>query len=372
MTTFDAEELLKDGARLRALASDLVRGATGVGGDVDELVQETWLRALAKPVRAGFSPRAWFAGLARNVARERRRAERRREDHERAAAPSLPSSGSSADDPAEVAARFDLLRRLLSFVDALAEPQRTTLIRRYVDGLEPAVIARRDGVPDATVRSRIKRGLDELRARLDAERGGDRSAWMAVLLPWSRPSAVAATAVVFEGLALKWIAFAAAGVLALTGVAVVAAGPKSGHDDPTQVAARPRAAQDVSPASSLAPPAEAAVRVVDPAGSAAADRSVDGARTKAGWRIEGRLLGLDPSTPWTGTIRVVPIGNGVDEFSDGPQGVGTPLVEGRFAADLAPPAAASGVSAPWRAWQVTASDPAYVDVRALVARSRSS
>src|SRR5258706_520158 len=125
MTKFDAEGLLKDGARLRALACDLVRGMSGGGADVDDLVQETWLRALAKPVRAGFSPRAWFAGLARNIARERRRAERRRESHERAAAPSLPSSGRSADDPAEVAARFDLLRRLLSFVHPPAEPHRT-------------------------------------------------------------------------------------------------------------------------------------------------------------------------------------------------------------------------------------------------------
>ena len=362
MTPFDAEELLTEGERLRALACDLVRGAA----DVDDLVQETWLRALQAPRRVGFSPRAWLAGLVRNVARERRRAEARRSTHERAA----PPAPAPADDPAEVAARFDLLRRLLSFIDAMAEPQRTTLIRRYVDGLEPAEIARRDGIPDATVRSRIKRGLDELRERLDAERGGNRAAWMAALLPWGRPTAVAATTAVFEGFALKWILLAAAGVLALVGIAVVAAGPMSGHDDPTQVAARPRSTQDGAPTSPLALPAEAAVRVADsagdPAGSVAAARPADGTRTKTGWRIEGRLLGLDSSTPWTGTIRVVPIADGVVEFTHGPQAVEAPLVEGRFAAGLAPPASEPGSSAPWRAWQVTASDPAYVDVRTLV------
>ncbi|HET6162465.1 MAG TPA: sigma-70 family RNA polymerase sigma factor [Planctomycetota bacterium] len=366
MTPFDAEVLLKDGARLRALAADLVRGTMGVGGDVDDLVQETWLRALQTPRRVGFSPRAWLAGLVRNVARERRRAETRRATHEHAATP----TPAPADDPAEVAARFDLLRRLLSFIDAMAEPQRTTLIRRYVDGLEPMEIARLDGIPDATVRSRIKRGLDELRVRLDAERGGDRAAWMAALLPWSRPSAVAATAVVFEGLALKWIALAAAGALALAGVAVVAARAKSGHDDSSQAAARPRAAESGAPTSPRALAAEGAIRIADsagaPAGSVAADPSADGTRTKTGWRIEGRLLGLDPSTPWTGTIRVVPIANGIVEFVDGPQGVEAPLVEGRFAADLVPPAAEPGSSAPWLAWQVTATDPAYVDVRKLV------
>ena len=71
MTPFDAEVLLKDGARLRALATDLVRGMSGGGADADDLVQETWLRALAKPVRAGFSPRAWTPRRRKRRSRSR-------------------------------------------------------------------------------------------------------------------------------------------------------------------------------------------------------------------------------------------------------------------------------------------------------------
>src|SRR5262249_54138983 len=39
------------------------------------------------------------------------------------------------------------------------------------------------GVPPATVRTRLLRALDKLRARLDAEHGGSREAWAAPLLP---------------------------------------------------------------------------------------------------------------------------------------------------------------------------------------------
>ena len=47
-----------------------------------------------------------------------------------------------------------------------------------------AEIARKKGIPGSTVRSHLKRGLDELRHELDRLHGGKREVWSAVLLPW--------------------------------------------------------------------------------------------------------------------------------------------------------------------------------------------
>lgn len=82
------------------------------------------------------------------------------------------------------------MRRVL----ALPQPQRSTVLLRYFEGLEPSRIARRQGVPAGTVRSRLKRGLDSLRADLDRECGGDRQAWVAALLPWAGTAPTAGTA----------------------------------------------------------------------------------------------------------------------------------------------------------------------------------
>jgi hypothetical protein len=231
-------------------------------------------------------------------------------------------------------------------------------------------IARLDGIPDATVRSRIKRGLDELRVRLDAERGGDRAAWMATLLPWSRTGAATATTAVVGGVAAKWIVFAAAGVVAIAGAAVVAARSKSGDDVRTEVAVRPRADPSDGSVPSPVNPTESADRVVDGAMGSASPVAVNDPASVAAasvprWRIEGKLLGLDPATPWTGTIRIEPIAGSV-VVHEVPTGDEAHLVGDRFAADLSSPPFAPGTSAPWRAWQVTATDPAYVDVRTLI------
>lgn len=47
-------------------------------------------------------------------------------------------------------------------------------------------VARRLGIPGGTARWRLKRGLDELRERLDADSGGERERWLPLLLPLLR------------------------------------------------------------------------------------------------------------------------------------------------------------------------------------------
>jgi RNA polymerase sigma factor (sigma-70 family) len=365
MTPSDPERLLVEGANLRALARDLVAGAA----DVDDLVQETWLRALMKPPREGFSLRAWLAGLARNVAHERRRAERRRGELELRASDAHGASVPPTDDPADVVARFELVRRVFAFVDELAEPQRTTLLRRYLDGLEPAEIARREGLPDATVRSRVKRGLDELRARLDAASGGDRNKWMALLVPWSRPAATVAagaattlvggllmkTSTVMVAAALAVAALVLSAVLARQRTPAAASASRTGHATPSPAAAP------------TAPPERAATpqRIPDGDASNGAFASApDGAPAPAPdgeWRLEGVLHGLEPAIPWTGTIRVSAAATSLD-LKDMPVFSAKLEDGGRFEAELPGLAPRPGVSSHWRVLKVEAVDPAYSDV----------
>src|SRR5438105_33120 len=73
---------------------------------------------------------------------------------------SLPSS-------AELVAQAELQRELVGHVVALDDPYRSVVVLRYFHGASAAEIAKERGVPAATVRSQLARGLAELRTRLD-------------------------------------------------------------------------------------------------------------------------------------------------------------------------------------------------------------
>ncbi len=181
----DPDRLAAEARSLRALA----RAAAGGGVDGDDLAQEAWLTALQRPPEPGFSLRAWLGGIVRNHARDAQRTARRRAVREEHAA---RPEAVDLDDTVE---RLDLLRHLLAEARALEEPFRAAILLRYVDGLSTEAIARRLGVPAGTVRARLHRGLERLRARLDKTVPGGRAAW---LVPFSlylpTPGAVAGVA----------------------------------------------------------------------------------------------------------------------------------------------------------------------------------
>src|SRR5262245_12342233 len=153
---------------VRALARSLVADQDAA----DDAAQEAWLAALRWPP-ANRNLRGWFATLIRNFARRARRAERRRRVREEVFAASENELSAS-----ELVARAELHRRVVEAVLALPEPYRATILLRFFEDLSPSAIARRLGIPSATVRSRLMRGLEQLRERLDREHGGDRRAWM--------------------------------------------------------------------------------------------------------------------------------------------------------------------------------------------------
>ena len=164
-------------AFLRRLARGLVRDEARA----DDLVQDTLVAALERPPRDDSSPRAWLATVLRRRAKNDARGSGRRAAHEGRLAP--PGKARGADD---AAANLELAREVCDLALALREPYRTVVYLRYFEDLRPAEIAKRLGVPPLTVKTRLARGLAELRARLD-ERPGGRAEWSACLVAIAFP-----------------------------------------------------------------------------------------------------------------------------------------------------------------------------------------
>ncbi len=154
------ETLLAHQGSVRALAHSLVRDVHRA----DDLVQDTWVRALERPPTRRETARGWLAAVARNLARDSRRGNARRLARERAA-----HVVAAVPEPDALVARAETHRRLIELVVALEEPYRSTILLRFFEGLEPREIARRTGTPDATVRTRLHRALALLRGRLGAD-----------------------------------------------------------------------------------------------------------------------------------------------------------------------------------------------------------
>jgi RNA polymerase sigma factor (sigma-70 family) len=162
------ERLLEHAAWLRSLARHLVDDAAAA----EDLVQETWLAAIRRPPVLTRPLQPWLAGVARRLAAFARRGEGRRRRRESAQPP--PGTAPSTD---ELVARAELQRQLVERVLALREPSRSTVLLCYFEGLAPSEAARAMGVPAATMRSRLKRALEELRAQFDAEQHEGGSDW---------------------------------------------------------------------------------------------------------------------------------------------------------------------------------------------------
>ncbi|MHC4224956.1 MAG: RNA polymerase sigma factor, partial [Planctomycetota bacterium] len=183
--SMEADSLLEHAGFLRALTRNLLADSNAA----EDVVQQTYLTAIEHPPRHRRNLRAWLGVLARNLALRTRRTAVRRARRERRSA-----QGERLPPADEIAARVELQRKAAEAVLALDEPYRSTVVQRYFDGLSPAEIAKDRGIPVATVKTRLRRAMEQLRSRLDAEHGGNRRAWSALLLPTAwiiRPAAAA-------------------------------------------------------------------------------------------------------------------------------------------------------------------------------------
>src|SRR5262245_10947069 len=180
--TASGQQLLEHQAFVRRLARELVSDAARA----DDLVQDAWVQALRHPPRAAGAARTWFRTVLRNLAGREARAESRRSTRELAAA-----RDEAQPSPLEIGERLALERELVRAVEALREPYRSAVFQRYFEDLSPRAMARREGVPVATVKTRLRRALEMLREALDRSHG--RRAWALALARFVRPEPIAAS-----------------------------------------------------------------------------------------------------------------------------------------------------------------------------------
>src|SRR6185436_4289861 len=201
---FSPAELFEHAAFLKRLA----RGLLGDEHLAEDVAQEAMVAALEHPPEERGALRTWLARTARNLALNRLTSAGRRElREERAARPER------IDPDVEANERLELERTVFEQVLALDEAKRTALFLRYHEGLEPVAIAERLGVPVKTVKTRLARGLAELRERLERRHGGDRRAYVLALVKLAEGPGLGTTATVIGGgLVMKLAISAALGV----------------------------------------------------------------------------------------------------------------------------------------------------------------
>jgi RNA polymerase sigma-70 factor (ECF subfamily) len=134
---------------------------TGDPAGADDIVQETLLRAWRSPrilEQEPESTRSWMFTVARNLVIDEARSARRRHEIGMAELPD-PGRGDGTD------ALFEglLIEEALAGLDI---EHRAVIVHAYYGGCSIAEVARRVGIPEGTVKSRLHYGLRALRLAL--------------------------------------------------------------------------------------------------------------------------------------------------------------------------------------------------------------
>ncbi|MGK0303039.1 MAG: RNA polymerase sigma-70 factor (ECF subfamily) [Planctomycetota bacterium] len=218
---------------LRALARRLASDYAAA----EDLVQETYVAALSnKPLSTSNGTKGllpWFATVLRN-----RAALRRRTDHRRKARDQMVAPAAAGLDPASVASRIEVGRRLLAHVEALGPDYRAAIFLRYYEGLEPREIAAKLGLSVGTIKTRLARAMAQLREQLEADDPEGRQKWLPALCalgqfdPASTDIPVAVPAVRRAFGLSQW--FATAGAVAAVVALVWILWPDSWQPQPTR------------------------------------------------------------------------------------------------------------------------------------------
>lgn len=210
--TFDPDALLAHAGWIRALARSLVPADAHLADDV---AQDACLAALEEHPETDRPLGAWLAGVVKNLVRQHRRGAARRSDREERAA-RKEATPSTLDH----VAALSLHRALVEAVMKLDEPYRETIVLRFFEELSPTEIARRCEIPVATVKTRLARGLEKLRAKLDCDHGGDGESWLLALVPLCKPAGGAPAATLGVLLVSTNLKIAIAATVIVTGIAV--------------------------------------------------------------------------------------------------------------------------------------------------------
>lgn len=181
----DAE--LIDGARRGDVAAyeELVRRYQEVAyrtaylvcGDADEArdaAQEGFVRAYGAigRFRPGAEPRPWLLRIVANAARNRRRAAGRQASLALRSAQDRPSDG-AAPSPEVAVLAGERRAELLAAINRLNEDDRRIITLRWFADLSEREMAAVLDVPAGTVKSRLSRAMERLRATVGRETTND-------------------------------------------------------------------------------------------------------------------------------------------------------------------------------------------------------
>ena len=170
--SLDATELLANEEFVRGLARRLAADEAAA----EDLVQDTWAAALARPPADRDRLRSWLARVLRNLAALGLRRRERRVERESACA-----RAERQPDTALLVERVELHHRLVAAVLELEDAYRDVVLRHHFRGESLAAIARSTGTPEATVRTRLRRARLRLRNGLRDRLGDGSPAMLATL-----------------------------------------------------------------------------------------------------------------------------------------------------------------------------------------------
>src|SRR5262245_58132192 len=227
MGSFSADDLVQHAAAMRSLARDLLRD----DALADDALQQARLAALRRPPAQPVAVGAWLRAVVRRCAVDVWRSERRRRARE------LEVARAEAFEPPDAAELLEVQQDVVAAVRALDEPCRTAVWLRYYEDLPPAAIALRTGEPVKTIKTRLWRALQLLRARLEASHG-ERGGWAQALLPLARGPARATSTTAALTAGVTWMS--AKMLLGLFAMIALAAGAWwLGVSDPSPLVPEP-------------------------------------------------------------------------------------------------------------------------------------
>jgi RNA polymerase sigma-70 factor (ECF subfamily) len=142
---------------------------TLAGGDAEDAVQEAFVKAYRSldRFRPGAAFRPWLFTIVANEARNRRRSAGRRERLAVRAGALAPAGAVCSPEDEAVAA--DRRRLLAAAIETLGDRDREVIACRWFAGLTEAEMAVVLSCRPGTVKSRLSRALERLRAALPAE-----------------------------------------------------------------------------------------------------------------------------------------------------------------------------------------------------------
>jgi RNA polymerase sigma-70 factor (ECF subfamily) len=139
------------------------------GGDVDDLVQETFVavgKAAARYRERASGVRSWIFGVAVNVARHHRRTEARRRRLLEVAAVEPEAPG---ETPHHEATRREQMRRLNDAMSELSHDLRVPFVMCQIEGVPGPEAASVLGIPEGTLWRRLHQARKALGAALAVE-----------------------------------------------------------------------------------------------------------------------------------------------------------------------------------------------------------